>query len=116
MTSIAVTGEADGPGSGRQGAGPGHLDRAEWITVVPNAAARGNTANTYRVHNSQAFTHVRLNIYPDGGVARLRVLGSAVPDPRTLGDRIDLAAIHHGGDLVECSDMFYSDARHVLYP
>jgi len=92
------------------------LDRADWITVVPNSAARGDTVNTYRVHNSQAFTHVRLNIYPDGGVARLRVLGSAVPDPRVLGDRIDLAAIHHGGDIAECSDMFYSDARHVLYP
>ena len=92
------------------------LDRADWITVVPNSAARGDSANTYRVYNSQAFTHVRLNIYPDGGVARLRVLGSAVPDPRVLGDRIDLAAIHHGGDIAECSDMFYSDARHVLYP
>ena len=92
------------------------LDRAEWITVVPNSAARGNTPNTYRVYNNQAFTHVRLNIYPDGGVARLRVHGSAVPDPRVLGDRIDLAAIQHGGDIAECSDMFYSDARHVLYP
>src|SRR6476646_7084794 len=83
------------------------LDRAEWISVVADAAASGNTANTYRVYNNQAFTHVRLNIYPDGGVARLRVHGSAVPDPRVLGDRSDLA---------ECSDMFYSDARHVLYP
>ena len=92
------------------------LERADWVTVVPNSAARGNTANTYRVHNGQAFTHVRLNIYPDGGVARLRVRGSAVPDPRMLGDRIDLAAIEHGGDIAECSDMFYSDARHVLYP
>jgi len=92
------------------------LDAAEWTTIVPISAARGDTANTYRVYNSQAFTHVRLNIYPDGGVARLRVLGTAVPDPRVLGDRIDLAAIHHGGDIAECSDMFYSDARHVLYP
>jgi allantoicase len=92
------------------------LDAAEWITVVPNSAARGDTANTYRVANNQAFTHVRLNIYPDGGVARLRVLGTAIPDPRVLGDRIDLAAIHHGGDIAECSDMFFSDARHVLYP
>jgi allantoicase len=59
--------------------------------------------------STRRFTHVRLNIYPDGGVARLRVNGSAVPDPRVLGDRIDLAAIHHGGDIAECSDMFYSD-------
>ncbi|QNK81657.1 allantoicase [Nakamurella sp. PAMC28650] len=92
------------------------LAAAEWVTVVPHSAARGNTANTYRVHNHWAFSHVRLNIYPDGGVARLRVHGTAVPDPRVLGSRIDLAALHNGGDIAECSDMFYSDARQVLYP
>jgi len=59
--------------------------------VAPNSAARGNTLNTYRVYDNQAFTHVRLNIDPDGAVARLRVLGSAVPDPRVLGDCNDPA-------------------------
>ena len=92
------------------------LAAAEWVTVVPQSAARGNTANTYRVHNHYAFSHVRLNIFPDGGVARLRVLGTPVPDPRVLGSRTDLAALHNGGDIAECSDMFYSDARQVLYP
>lgn len=92
------------------------LQEAEWVTVVPHSAARGNTANKYRVHNHYAFTHVRLNIFPDGGVARLRVHGTAMPDPRVLGNRIDLAAIHNGGEIAECSDMFYSDARQVLYP
>ena len=92
------------------------LQAAEWVEIVPNSAARGDTRNTYRVHNHYAWTHVRLNIFPDGGVARLRVLGTAVPDPRLLGSRIDLAAIHQGGDIAECSDMFYSDARQLLYP
>lgn len=92
------------------------LQAADWVTIVPHSAARGNTTNTYRVHNHYAFTHVRLNIFPDGGVARLRVHGTAVPDPRILGSRIDLAALHHGGDVAEISDMFYSDARLLLYP
>lgn len=92
------------------------LAAAEWIPVVPQSAARGNTANTYRVHHHWAFSHVRLNIFPDGGVARLRVRGTPVPDPRVLNHRIDLAALVNGGDIAECSDMFYSDARQVLYP
>ena len=97
------------------------LQQAEWITVVPKSPALGDTANTYAVGRDSvaaqtAFTHVRLNIFPDGGVARLRVRGSVVPDPRLLGSRIDLAAIHHGGDIIECSNMFYSDPRQVLYP
>ena len=100
------------------GRNPGNdeLAEADWVTVVPQSAARGNTANSYRVHNHWAFTHVRLNIFPDGGVARLRVLGTPVPDPRVLSSRTDLAALHNGGEIAECSDMFYSDARQVLYP
>ncbi|RIJ70763.1 allantoicase [Nakamurella silvestris] len=92
------------------------LQQAVWTTIVPRSAAAGDTANSYDTAGDRVYSHVRLNILPDGGVARLRVLGSAVADPRLLGARIDLAAIHHGGDISECSDMFYSDPRQVLYP
>jgi allantoicase len=92
------------------------LANADWVTVVPQSGAAGNTANTYPVDKRLAFSHVRLNIFPDGGVARLRVRGTPVPDPRVLGSRNDLAALHNGGEIAECSDMFYSDARQVLYP
>lgn len=92
------------------------LQQAEWTTVVPRSAAAGDTANSYDSAGDRVYSHVRLNIFPDGGVARLRVFGTAVADPRLLGGRTDLAAIHHGGDVSECSDMFYSDPRQVLYP
>ena len=53
------------------------------------------------------MTHVRLSIYPDGGVARLRVHGEPVPDPAFLAGTVDLAALENGGRLVDCSDAFY---------
>jgi allantoicase len=59
---------------------------------------------------------VRLTIYPDGGVARFRVHGEPVPDPRFLGSSLDLAALEHGGDIVECSNRFYSSPRNILLP
>jgi len=89
---------------------------AAWTVVVPRAPAEGNCQNHYEVGDPGIYTHVRLIIHPDGGVARLRVLGTAVPDPRLLGGRIDLAALAGGGDIAECSDMFYSDARNTLLP
>ena len=61
-------------------------------------------------------THVRLTIYPDGGVARLRVHGEVVPDPRWLGGRLDLAALLAGGQVADCSNMFYSSPANVLSP
>jgi allantoicase len=63
-------------------------------------------------------THVRLSIYPDGGVARLRVHGEAVPDRRflNLGALVDLAATEHGGLVVECSNGFYGNPNNLLLP
>jgi allantoicase len=64
-------------------------------------------------------THVRLNIFPDGGVARLRVLGAVLPDwTRILatGTELDLAAVVHGGYVVDASDRFFGEPRNMLMP
>ena len=54
----------------------------EWIEIVPRSALRGDCSNMFEVNDYRRFTHVRLNIDPDGGVARLRVKGEPIPDPR----------------------------------
>ena len=60
---------------------------------------------------------MRLRIFPDGGVARLRVHGVVVPDPALLeGLTFDLAALENGGDVVACSDRFYSSPRNAISP
>ena len=59
---------------------------------------------------------MRLTIHPDGGVARLRVYGEVVPDPRRLGGRVDLAATAAGGRVEACSNMFFSSPANVLAP
>jgi allantoicase len=95
---------------------PAELDEAVWQPLVEKAAAMGDTANAYTVHDDRVWTHVRLSIYPDGGVARFRVHGTAVPDPRFMVGTVDLAAVENGGDLVGCSDAFYSSPRNVIMP
>jgi len=92
------------------------LDRAEWITVVPNSAACGNTPNTYRAYNNQALptsgsTSIRTAASPYCGCsARL----SSIPGYSAIA--LIWPPFIIGGDIAECSDMFYSDARHMLYP
>lgn len=86
----------------------------EWIEIVPHTPLRGDAHNTFPASDSRRFTHVRLSTFPDGGVARLRVLGRVVPDPRPFdGLTIDLASQQHGGAVVASSDGFYTSA-HVL--
>jgi allantoicase len=97
-------------------ASPAELADADWVTLVPRSAIAGDTANAFAVTDGRRFTHVRLTIYPDGGVARFRVHGEPVPDPRYLFATTDLAALEHGGDVVDCSDRFYSSPRNLLLP
>ena len=97
---------------------PDELETADWMEVVPHSSLTGNSRHLFRVSSPQRFTHVRLNIYPDGGVARLRVHGEAVPDPRSLdtGGLLDLAALANGGLVVGCSNMFYGTPNNLLLP
>jgi allantoicase len=96
---------------------PDELARARWTQIVPRSPLRGDTVHVFEVPPRYRFSHVRLRIYPDGGVARLRVHGVVVPDPDLLdGLTFDLAALENGGDVLACSDRFYSEPRNVISP
>jgi allantoicase len=97
---------------------PAELVEATWHELLPRSPLAGDTANPFPVGASEPVTHVRLNIYPDGGVARLRVHGEPMPDRRFLGlgALVDLAAIEHGGRVVDCSNKFYSNPNNLLLP
>jgi allantoicase len=96
---------------------PAELEAAEWTEIVPRSPLGGDAAHPFDVDVRRRFTHVRLNIFPDGGVARLRVHGDVVPDPRLLaGLTVDLAALENGARVIGCSDMFYSVPDNMLFP
>jgi allantoicase len=95
---------------------PAELAAAQWSTLVPRGAVRGDTRNEFDVAAGERFTHVRLTMFPDGGVARLRVYGEPVPDPRLLPATIDLAALENGAVVTGCSNMFYSAPANLLRP
>ena len=95
---------------------PRELAAMPWQTLVERADAKGDSANGYQVRSPLRWTHVRLSIYPDGGVARLRVHGTPLPDPRFLAGTIDLAALENGGRVVGCSDQFYASAGNLILP
>ena len=94
-----------------------------WHPILPKRELTGDTKNTFTLqvpHDApRRFTHVRLNIFPDGGVARLRVLGEVLPDwTRILaaGEDVDLAAAVNGGYIVDTSDRFFGEPRNMLMP
>jgi allantoicase len=109
---------------------PGHANdlaalaepRAVWTEILPRTALRGDAKNELEIVGAGAgerFTHVRLNIFPDGGVARLRVHGEVRPDWDRLarhGGLVDVAALQNGGWSVACSDMFFGARQNLIAP
>jgi len=96
---------------------PDELQEAAWTPLVPRSGVKGDAPNRFEVDVPWRFSHVRLCMYPDGGVARLRAHGEGVPDPRFLvAGALDLAALEHGGEVTGCSNMFYSSPRNLISP
>jgi allantoicase len=92
------------------------LDTA-WRPLVPLSEAKGDSINEYTVHDARRWTHVRLNMHPDGGIARLRVHGSPVPDPAAFADLpLDLAALTNGATVIGASNAFYSNPIGAIMP
>ncbi|HWL39180.1 MAG TPA: allantoicase [Gemmatimonadaceae bacterium] len=94
-------------------------DDIEWRPLLRRSALKGDRANQFPIKSSLGrVTHLRLNIFPDGGVARLRVHGEVIPDEFTFEPKrkIDLAAIANGGFVVSCSDMHYGNRQNLILP
>jgi allantoicase len=90
-----------------------------WREILPKRELRGDTQNSFSIADPYRCTHLRFNIFPDGGVARLRVHGEVIPDWRAILAEcrdINLASIELGCHALTCSDMFYSAPMNLLMP
>jgi allantoicase len=90
-----------------------------WVEILPKTALKGDTQNLIPIQSALRCTHLRFKIYPDGGVARLRVHGEVVPDMKPLAagaGEIDLVAVENGGRAIISSDQFFNEPLNLLMP
>jgi allantoicase len=95
------------------------LDQAHWNLVLERSPIRADHPNVLWLPGaSPRATHVRLHIDPDGGVARLRVLGRVMPDPHVFWgpESVDLVAIENGGRTAAVSDQFFGPPSNLTLP
>jgi allantoicase len=93
-------------------------EKTTWMPILDRTALKGDSENRFDARE-QLASHVRLNIFPDGGVARLRVLGTVTPDWTAIaraGGDVDLASLANGGLVVSCSDMFFGNMQNLILP
>ena len=93
-------------------------DDIEWKEILPKSHLDAGSQNFYESKSDEIYTHIRLHIYPDGGVARLRVYGEVFKnwDAVAADEEIDLVAAINGGKAIACNDMFFSAMGNLIMP
>ncbi len=93
-------------------------DEVAWKEILPKSPLDAGSQNFYTSNSDDVFTDIRLHIYPDGGVARLRVYGEVYKDWNAVrpDEILDLAAAINGGKALLCNDMFFSSMNNLIMP
>jgi len=93
--------------------------RGKWETILGNEECGPSQRFGWKLDapTGKQYTHVRLNMYPDGGIARFRLFGHAVPVfPDDREAVFDLAAAQNGGVAISCSDQHFGTKDNLLLP
>jgi len=90
----------------------------QWTEILSKSPLQPGQQHFFEIENENQFSHVRLNIYPDGGVARLKVYGEVRKDwsGAKKDELVDLAAATNGGKAILCNDMFFSSMDNLIMP
>ena len=93
-------------------------DSSDWQTLIPSTSLQGDSHHYFEIDNPACFTHIRLNLYPDGGVARLRIHGRVVNDAETLDTsaQYDLASVELGARAIAWNDAHFGAVANLLNP
>ena len=94
------------------------MEEAQWVEVLQKSPLDPGSQHFYAASSDQVWTHVKLHIYPDGGVARLRVYGEVKKDwsQIAIGEEVDLSYAVNGAKSILCNDMFFSHMDNLLMP
>jgi len=96
------------------------LHKADWFEVLPQSELSGDNSNFFPFAvTDRRVTHLRLRMFPDGGIARLRIHGVVLPDWKRViatGAAIDLAAVENGGVVIAANDMFFGSRHNLIMP
>lgn len=94
------------------------FEKLQWTEILPKSPLNPGSQHFFEINNRNVYTHLRLHIYPDGGVARLKVYGEVIKEWNKVkpGEEIDLAAAINGAKSVLCNDMFFSHMDNLIMP
>ena len=94
-----------------------NIKNFEWKTLIAKKKMKANSHHIFNTFSKSIFTHVKLNIFPDGGVARLRLYGNISKKDNVSGNqKINLASLLNGASIIACNNEHFGKAENILAP
>ena len=92
------------------------IKQFKWISILSKKKVKANSHHFFSVKIDKIFTHVKFNIFPDGGVARLRLYGSIAKSNKSRNKKINLASLLDGASVIACNNEHFGKAENILAP
>ena len=94
-----------------------NIKNFNWKTLINKKRTKANSHHLFNVSSKSIFTHIKLNIFPDGGVARLRLYGNISKENNNFGIKtINLASLLNGASVIACNNEHFGKAENILAP
>ena len=92
------------------------INQLNWQPLLSKKKTRANSHHYFTVNSNKVFTHIKFNIFPDGGVARLRLYGSIAKSNKLKDKMINLASLLDGSSVIACNNEHFGKAENILAP
>ena len=91
--------------------------KTKWTRLLGKKKLGPNKNHNFKSQNKSTFNYIRLNIFPDGGVARLRLYGKIEIDKKTINNKnINLTSVLNGASIVGCNNEHFGRAENIIAP
>ena len=91
-------------------------NQLKWQPLLLRKKTKANSHHYFTVNSKKVFTHIKFNIFPDGGVARLKLYGSISKSNKLKNKKINLASLLDGASVIACNNEHFGKAENILAP
>ena len=92
------------------------INKLKWQALLLRKKIKANSHHYFTISSKKIFTHIKFNIFPDGGVARLKLYGSISKSNKLKDKRINLASLLDGASVIACNNEHFGKAENILAP
>ena len=94
-----------------------NIKNFKWKSLLGKKKTKANSPHIFKTSSKSIFTHIKLNIFPDGGVARLRLYGNISKEKNDFENKtINLASLLDGASVIACNNEHFGKAENILAP